>query len=108
MEAGKVVVAPPPSGDCSVLLVYPAPWAWDDVFEAPSTVVDADAYEDVLTYGEWRGGAAKAASLSRVRQVTRIGQSTTFSDASAEKGSAEEARLRWERRVVRARVGPVR
>lgn len=113
VEAGKIVIAPPPGSDVDVMLVYPASWTWDgivdsDSYGAVSEVLLPDEYEDALTYGSWKGYEKLSHSRRKLRAVSRLGQSTAFAAGDAEASSASEYMQTWKRRVERPRVGPVK
>lgn len=102
VEAGQIIISPPPSDDLDVMLVYPRPWEWDEV-EA-----DDELVEDVMLHALHQGYGRLATSRGKIAAVSRIGQSTSFRAGQDERRSADSALSQWESRVKRARVGPSR
>lgn len=104
IEAGQLVVTPPPSAAGTITIVYPTGWTWDEV-EDPANGI----YDDVLLWGEHRGFVSVAALFSGsggVKSITRMGQQTTFADPLDARSSADNAMAEWKVRVERALVGP--
>lgn len=113
VEAGQIVIAPPPSEDMDVMYIYPAAWTWDDVLDvdgygALTSVLRPDEWEDLLLYGRWKGFENLGAARRKLRAVSRLGQSTAFAAGDAEGTAGKDAAAEWKRRVERPRAGPIK
>lgn len=104
VEGGLLIVEPAPSADEDATAVCSFPWSWEDLYGDEALAGAEAALEDVYLHASVPGFRRLASGQSRLRSVSRLGQSTAFSDGAQPAARADAAKAQWDAKYGRPRA----